>query len=90
MSTYRMSKEMLAAIVLQNNIVYKKYKIKNEEIIPNETIFNIDSWNNAINKMNEDGWKRWLYHYKFSPENIMNYITKTHGLLNPVTHLIVE
>lgn len=90
MSAYRMSKEMIMAIILPSKILYKKNKSTNDEIIPNESIFNEDSWNNELKKMNEYGWKKWLFHHKSSPKSIMTYITKTQNLMEPVTQLIVE
>ena len=90
MSAYRMSKEMIIAIILPSKILYKKNKSTNDEIISNEYVFNDDSWNSELKKMNEYGWKKWLFHHKSSPRSIMTYITKTQNLMEPVTQLIVE
>ena len=90
MSAYRMSKEMIMAIILPSKILYKKNKSNNDEIILNEAIFNEDSWNNELKKMNEYGWKKWLFHHRSSPRSIMTYITKTQHLMEHVTQLIVE
>lgn len=89
MSAYRMSKEMIMAIVLPSKILYKNNKNK-KEIIPNEVIFNEDKWNNELNKINKLGWKRWLFYHRSSPKFVMDYITKTSNLKEPVTQLIVE
>ena len=90
MSAYRMSKEMIIAIILPSKILYKKNESTNDEIIPNESVLNEDSWNSELKKMNEYGWKKWLFHHKSSPRSIMTYITKTQNLMEPVTQLIVE
>lgn len=87
MSTYRISKEMLMSIILPIKTFYKN---SNNEIIPNDSVFNEDKWNNELKKLNKLGWKRWLFYHKSSPKFVMNYITKTSNLKEPVTQLIVE